>query len=158
MIWQPIYLICGVPGSGKTWVCNQVADKFHFVPQENFISKDRTIAPNHLHREALLTAATKENKPVIGECPFMISIMINELKARGADVRPVFVLEPEHVVKMRYERREVRPIPKQHLTRVATVRQRARQYGIFSGSSDSVLQYLKDLHENPAPHMPQAEE
>jgi hypothetical protein len=142
---QPIYLICGVPGSGKTHCCLGVKDHFDYVPQEKYITKDRSVSPIALYKAALMKAARESDRPVMGEVPFMISIMIQELQQAGHDVRPVFVIEPEHVVKRRYEAREKKPIPKGHLTRVATVRQRALNLGIFYGSSDDVLSYLHSL-------------
>ncbi len=33
---QKIYLVCGVPGSGKTWVCKQLTDKFQYVAHDDY--------------------------------------------------------------------------------------------------------------------------
>jgi hypothetical protein len=142
---QPIYLVCGVPGSGKTWVCERVLDHYHWVPQDQYITKDRAISPIELHKKALIQAARTEVKPIIGEVPFMISIMIGELRGLGHDVRPVFVIEPPWLVKRRYEAREKKTIPQMHLTRVATVRQRANALSLFSGKSEDVLAYLRAI-------------
>lgn len=141
---QPIYLVCGVPGSGKTWVCEQMTDHFTFLPQKNYIVKGADSPIAH-HKAALMKAARESERPILSEVPFMISIIIRELEAAGHKVHPVFVIEPEHVVKRRYEAREKRPIPKQHITRVNTVRQRAMELGEFFGSSDDVLSYFQNL-------------
>lgn len=150
MYWQPIWLVCGVPGSGKTWVCNQLTEHFNYVAHDannDFKNRPKTESPITQHKAAILKAARTSEKPVIADCPFMISILIGELKQAGADVRPVFVIEPEWLVKRRYEAREKKPIPKQHLTRVNTVKLRARTHGIFHGSSEEVLSYFRKLLE-----------
>lgn len=141
---QNIWLVCGVPGSGKTWVCEQLQDRFHYVAHDQYIApKALKESPIGRHKAALIKAALKEVKPIIGEVPFMMSIMINELRAAGMTVHPVFVLENEGTVRTRYEKREKKPIPKQHITRIKTVGLRAKEYGFFSGTSEEVLRYLK---------------
>lgn len=140
---QPIYLVCGIPGSGKTFVCKQLASRFSYVPHDEHISNQKGESPIYRHKMALLSAARNEGKPVIGECPFMISVMIEELRQAGAIVHPIFVLEPKEVIKKRYEQREGRPIPQQHLTRVDSIMGTARKYAEFSGSSQNVLNYFQ---------------
>lgn len=50
---------CGVSGSGKTWVCEQVKDLFTYVPHDE-------------NMKNICSAIVKANadKPLITECPF----------------------------------------------------------------------------------------
>lgn len=137
---RPIYLLCGVPGSGKTWVAKQVAKDFLYLPHD-----DHEISS---YARALITASRKNDKPVLGEAPFRISVLIDELKRHGANVKTYFVIESADVVKSRYETREKKPIPKQHLTRIKTVKERARQYQGKVGTSEEVLRMIKAEMDN----------
>lgn len=152
---QDIWLLCGVPGSGKSWVCRQLTQRFNYIPHDEHITPgQRGVSPIEKHKFALIYAAKEGMKPVIGECPFMMSVMIEELRKLGATVHPVFVLEPAHVIKERYEKRENKPIPQQHLTRVNSIAGDARKYGEYSGSSGDVLAYMsrQGLIAQPAAH------
>lgn len=147
---KPIYLLCGVPGSGKTWIARQLTEKFDWVPHDDF-EVDQ-------YWKALIRAAkhissrSNEGKPVLGEAPFRISILIEQLRGNGAEVKPYFILEDEKVIRTRYETRErnnprleKRKIPAQHLRRIPVVRERAHFMGIASGTSDQILKILGDL-------------
>jgi hypothetical protein len=136
---QPIYLICGVPGSGKSWCINQLKSKFEVLEHDTFIG----YLPKDAYCRALIKLAKIADKPILGDCPFMISVLIEALIAKGADVRPYFIIELPHIVKSRYESRELKTIPKQHITRIATVVERAAQYKAPKGTSKEVLEMLK---------------
>lgn len=148
---QDVWIVAGVPGSGKTWIAKQLAKDFTWLPQEDYISKEKGESPIASQRDAIIEAAKTSDKPILSESPFMISILIKELRAKGLTVHPVFVIEPEWLIKRRYEAREKKPIPKQHLTRVATVKNRAREYGVFHGSSDQVLKFFQDRLQKDKP-------
>lgn len=134
---KPIYLVCGVPGSGKSWVCEQLGDKYNYLSHDSFIGM-----PKHAYQNALIKLARSSDKPVLGDVPFMISILIENLKASNATVIPYFVIENPLTTRTRYEAREGKPIPPQHLTRIATVKQRAIQYRAPKGTSTEVLALL----------------
>lgn len=140
---QPIYLVCGVPGSGKTWVCSKLKDNFKYIPHDSYAVGG--------YAYALKKAASTSDKPILGEAPFRISVLIHELEDSGLDVRTYFILEHERVIKMRYESRENKPIPKQHLTRVKTVRDRSIDYGDYVGTSDEILALLKKVGKDSGP-------
>ena len=66
-----LYLICGVSGSGKTWVCKQLTNKYNYVPHDlNFANI----------YQAISIAAQKSKNPIITECPFGERIQMEGLK------------------------------------------------------------------------------
>jgi hypothetical protein len=130
-----VFLVCGVPGSGKSWVLK------HFV---NTMYYDHHFNTPRAEYAAKLAKRAKENPTlsVIADCPLGISEIVGHIRALGVEVEPVFIIAPPEVVAKQYFQREGRCIPKQHLGRIATIRARAVEYQSFSGDSDSVLKYL----------------
>lgn len=135
---QKIYLVIGTPGSGKSWVCNQLKDKFEYIPHDSYPK---------LMEYLNLAKSLADNgaDPVLIETPFSVSMILGPLDKAGYDVTPVFILEDEETVSNRYEARENRPIPEGHLTRIQTYRERAHELQAFSGTSEEVLNYLKNV-------------
>jgi gluconate kinase len=166
---QPIILVCGVPGSGKSFASRQVIDRFHYVPHDRCWvhpekegwdpatewtadMKDETrwfqgAKSNHL--ETLVRAAKIAKRPVITECPHGERVLRDQLEEAGIRVIPVFVVEDPDVVANRYEAREGKACPKNVITRATTILERAEEwaeeYGAFYGSSAEVLNYLKKV-------------
>lgn len=132
---KPIFLIVGSPGAGKSWVCRQAGDRFIHVPHDDF--------KKEIDYSAELAARASKEKALIGEIPFGLSQIQGFLQSRGFSVRPVFIYEQEPVLTKRYQDREGRPIPKGHITRQETYRQRAAELGSFCGNSDEVLKFIK---------------
>lgn len=132
---RPITLLVGVPGAGKSWVANQVKDDYHYVPNDEHIGKD--------YVGALLKASESDGPTVLGECPFSVSAVLDPLKAKGRQVKTVFIVEHEKVLTDRYRSRSGKQIPSGHLTRNKTYLDRAHQSGSFFGTSGQVLQHLK---------------
>lgn len=137
---QPVYLVVGCPGSGKSWVCDQLKDQFHYVHHDLYM--DMT-GPVYVHE--IIKAATTSDKPVLAEAPFSISKTKDPLEAHGIKVIPVFIAEDPEVITDRYKNREKKPIPKGHLTRQNTYAQRAKLWKAFSGTSSEVLAHLKQV-------------
>jgi hypothetical protein len=137
---QPVYLIVGVPGSGKTWITEQVKDLFTFVHHDGFIGH---INQPEVYVEAILEAAETSTKPLLAEAPFSVSSIADPLEAAGYSVIPVLISEPEDVIAGRYRQREGKDIPKGHLTRLRTYQSRAEEFGWYSGTSEEVRDYLK---------------
>lgn len=133
----PIYLLIGVPCSGKSWVCEQLSDLFEYVSHDAFMDGG--------YVEALFDAAKRATKPVLAETPFSISQIKNPLEAEGCEVIAVFIIEDPEVLAERYEARESREIPKGHLTRQNTYTERAEELGAFIGTSEEVFSHLRTL-------------
>lgn len=136
VLGREVYLICGVSGAGKTWVCERVKDKFIYVPHD-------------LHYDsicsALAEAAFDFSGPLITECPFAERIQKEKMEAVGFKVTPIFVIENPNLVASRYFARENRPIQKSAYVRASSILKRAQEWQAFYGTSEEVLQYLKGL-------------
>lgn len=134
---KKVYLVCGVPGSGKSWVCEQLLNRFDYVRHDDYIQGDYT--------KGIVYAAKRAEKPVLGDCPFGERVLVQELEKHGLEVTPLFIVEDPQLIKKRYEARDKKPFPPQHLTRAISIKNRAREWQAFSGKPEEVLAYLKDV-------------
>ncbi len=130
---QPIYLIVGTPGSGKTWVMDQLKDKFDILRHDDY-------GEFKYYAKAIYQLQSVADKPILIETPFSVSQFMAAL-----EVTPVFIIESDEVTRTRYETREGKPIPKGHLTRIQTYIDRAEELNAFSGTSAEVLAHLQKL-------------
>lgn len=138
---QIVFALIGVPGSGKTWITSQIAHKFHFIHHDGF----SVLKQPGLYLQTILEEAPSATKPILIECPFSVSEVVGPLEAAGYTVKQIYIVPEPEVAAVQYWRREGRPIPKGHLTRLETYRQRAAQVGTFAGDSSQVLEYLKSV-------------
>ena len=136
---QPIYLVVGVPGSGKSWCCEQLTEKFEYINHDGYIYLKR---PGHYLKVVLEKAKTAE-KPLLIEAPFSVNETKDPLEKAGYNVIPVFIIEPEPVLRARYLKREKKLIPQGHITRMQTYAKRANEWKAFRGTSAEVYEYLK---------------
>lgn len=136
-----IYLVVGVPGSGKSWCCEQLVNKFTYVHHDGYIYLKQPGA----YMKAILGALPSATKPLLIEAPFSVSEIMEPLKKEGHDVIPLFIIEPEQVVRDRYFKREKKLIPQGHLTRMQTYRKRAIELKAFQGTSTEVFNYLNAI-------------
>lgn len=139
---KTLYMIVGAPGSGKTWVTNQLKDKFHLIHHDGYIYLK---APKGAYVQAILNEAPNATKPVLIEAPFSMRETIDPLEARGYKIVPVFIIESPEVHSGRYLKRENKAIPQGHLTRTQTYLQRAKDGGHFYGTSEAVLKHLQSI-------------
>lgn len=130
-----VIAVIGSPGSGKTWVCEQLKSKYTHLPHDDYINKD--------YVKAILD--TKSDKNLLIEIPFSMSKILDPLKAANLLVTTVFVIESLDTLKQRYLEREGKEIHKGHLTRQATFEKRADESKSFKGTAAQVLKHLKDL-------------
>ena len=143
---KPIYLLIGTPGSGKTWCMDQLKDKY------NVLAHDKKDEHGNYYRftddeyiRDIDGAARTGHHPVLCETPFSISNLYEPLTKLGHDVRPVFIIEHPNVTAQRYFVRENKAIPKGHLTRIETYKQRAKEMKAKVGTSAEILIHLKGL-------------
>jgi hypothetical protein len=133
-----IYLLVGVPASGKTWVTDQLKDKFCLVPHDEYIGKD--------YVEAIVEARMHTDKPILCETPFSVRKITNELNALGYEVTPVFIIEDEDTLRQRWAERGTDISARLgHLSRQCTYVHRAHFNGTFLGNSEQVLEHLKNI-------------
>ncbi len=137
---KPIYLIVGCPGSGKTWVCEQLKKEFAYIPHDNFINRETKYVDFIIQM-----AETIKSRSMIVEAPFSISKIMAPLEDAGHKVICVFIQEPHSVIASRYMEREKKEIPTGHLSRQKTYAQRAKELGAFKGTAQQVLEHLKQI-------------
>jgi hypothetical protein len=133
-----VLILVGAPGSGKTWVSDQLKDIFDVVEHDNYKSGYCYV----LAKRAL------GEKPVLGNTPFGLSDIMKSLLMHGVKCIPVFVIESDHVVSERYEKREGRAIPQGHITRQQSYIARAKELNAFKGTSTQVLEHLHQYIRN----------
>jgi group I intron endonuclease len=125
-----LYLICGVPGAGKSWVCNQLTNC-------SYISFDGNSKKDHLE---LLQKAGESGLPVCYDPTFKISTFI---KRHGHlfNIKAVFIIESDETLKQRIAGRGGEWTDS--LTkRIKQITKRSEKYGVFSGTSNEVLSYM----------------
>lgn len=132
---QPIYLLCGVPGSGKTWVASQLRSQYRYVPHDDHID-------GNLIQE--LRKAAKGDKPVLTECPFGERVLRAKLELMGLQVKAVFIVEDARVVSKRYFSDRGRLLPKSSWTRAGSIVERAKEWKAPYGTSSEILAYLRN--------------
>lgn len=138
-IMKPVYIIFGVPGSGKTWCMNQLKDKFTTVAHDDYIGDESRFIPT------VLSAARNGDRPVLVDSPFKVNSLIKMLTDCGCTVKPYFILETPTIVRHRYETRENKPIPKQHITRIVGLVKKAQDLNAPRGTATQVLDMLKKV-------------
>lgn len=133
-----IYMLVGVPGSGKTWVADQVKSELDYLPHDDF--------PNHkVYVSAIKQLATNNPKSVLIETPFSVSDIFTPLTESLFRITPLFIIESLETTTQRYEKREGKAIPPGHLTRINTYLDRAYELDAFVGTSEQVLVHLNRL-------------
>lgn len=154
---QDVYLVCGVSGSGKSWVARQLADKFYYIPHDRCWTHPKAKPAEGLdpkwgppgckstHFETLRDAARSAERAVLSEVPFAERKLREDLEALKINVIPVFVIEDPAVIAKRYRQREGKDLAKPALSRAISIIDRAREWRAFHGTSDEVLKYLQDL-------------
>lgn len=129
-------MVCGVPGSGKTWVCNQLKHKYEYI------AHDET---ETLVSDVLKAARKNPQKKILIDCPFGERLLLESLLKNGLNVRPVFIIEDPKVVYQRYSQREKKPPSQNILTRAESILNRANEWNAERGNSSQILEYLRDL-------------
>lgn len=134
---QPVYLVCGVQGSGKTWVCRKLQNKLHYIPHdEHFTDQAKVVA------EAAATAQS----PIITECPFGERILRDQMiYDYGLTVIPFFVVNNPELIAAQYLAREGKPLPKAAYTRATSIINRAQEWGAYYGTSEQVFEHIRRL-------------
>lgn len=138
---QTVYLVVGVPGSGKTWVTRQLGHKFDHLRHDDYIGPKQ----HGIYAAAIATKAKTATRPILAEAPFSISEIKNPLEQAGVTVVPVFIIETPSIISERYLKREHRALPLGHLTRQTTYAKRCAELKAFRGTSSEVLAHLQRL-------------
>jgi len=126
-----IYMVCGASGSGKSWVCEQLTDKF------NYISYDKNSKKKHID----LLKGADQSKPTLYDPPIKISTFIKR-HSHEFNIIPVFIIEDVSVVKDRVIGRGGEWTD-YAVRRCNAMIKRNAKYGVFSGTSQEVLDWLR---------------
>lgn len=121
---QKVYLVCGVSGSGKSWVCERLADLIHYHSSD----RDGKVDPT---RSLELHDRTVH-----------ISTTIKDWRAKGMEVIPVFVMGDFLQVKLQIKSRGGK-ITKGLYRRWKRMKRLAPRYSAYTGSSTEVLKWLR---------------
>lgn len=135
---NPIKIVVGVPCSGKSWICNQLKDKYNYIPHDEYMHS------HNAYIGAVINAANTGNKPVLAEIPFSMSDIQRVLDKHKLGHEFVFVIEPQNTLRERYRSREDKEIPQGHLTRQNTYNERADFLRAKKGTSSQILDYLNE--------------
>lgn len=137
---HPVYMVCGIPAAGKSWVCEQLTHKFTYVPNDDYIGRRGA----QIH--AIMRAA-EGPKPVLIDCPFAEREYRAQLEGMGLTVHPYFIITPAEVAAERYESRGNGPLAKSQVTRATSIINRAEEWGAPRGSSAQILSMLRDISD-----------
>lgn len=137
---KQVILVCGVPGSGKSWVCSKFAldaggNPYKYVPHDDHIKGD--------YVKAIVDAYEESNKKILADCPFAERELKEKLEKEGFTVKPVFIIEPTEVVKKRYFDRTGKELPKASVTRSVSIKNRVDEWKAPQGTSEKVLEMLR---------------
>lgn len=131
---KTVHMIVGVPGSGKSWVAEQL-NQFDHKPHDSYPVSD-------YHKE-LITHSKQASKDILAEAPFRASVLIDQLKAAGIPVKTYYISEPEQKIRQQYEARSKKQWPKQNLTNLKKYDQRPDWD--HKGNSNQILDILKKI-------------
>ena len=128
-----LLIVFGCSGSGKTWLANQLTDRFHVVHYDE--------TPRAHLLEVLHSQPT--DKPTLLDLPIKISTFIKRHSSEF-DIRCVAVMGDFIRVKQQILGRGGKITPTIY-RRWKQIGKRAEKYAEFTGDSEDVLRYLKKL-------------
>lgn len=130
-----VYILVGVPGSGKTWTAQQLQNKFVCLPHDDFKNTD-------LYLSTILGLSKTSTRPILVETPFSVSQFTEFLTDKDVKHECIFIIDSPETIAQQYFKREGKVWPKGNATRLNTYRQRATQMQAFQGTSEQCLKYL----------------
>jgi hypothetical protein len=134
---KTVYLLIGVPGSGKSWVADKVKSRCTYIANDDYIGKD--------YIGNVCRKISEEEGPFLVEATFSISRIKEPLENAGHKVIPIFIIEHPQTLTNRWdERGTTQGARGGHLTRQETYKFRANAWNAFSGNSSEVLNYIED--------------
>ena len=128
-----LFIVFGCSGSGKTWLANQLTEKFHVVHYDK------------VRRAKLLEVLHSQptDKPILLDLPIKISTFIKR-HSTEFNIRCVAVMGDFLQVKTQILKRDGK-ITKTLYKRWKIIQRRADKYAEFTGDSQQVLDYLRDI-------------
>jgi hypothetical protein len=129
-IKRDLYLVTGAPGSGKSWVCSQLASQVDYIPYDD--------VPKEQHLHLMLN----NNKLPIVYDPWRKATSFVKRYAANFNIKLIVIVEDLEVVKKRLIQRG--GVPDDNTNKYVKRSMLIAKKAEFSGTSDQVLQYLKD--------------
>lgn len=125
---QVLFLIAGCSGSGKSWVCDKLKNKFNYVSYDN-------VNKNHHIYELL----KNNSKPILYDPTVKVSTFIKRY-SHLFDIRLIVINEDELTITNRILQRngKITDAIKKRIKRMHDLSKNCE----FSGTSDQVLNYL----------------
>ena len=123
-----VYLLCGVSGSGKSWVANQLTG-FTYIPYDQTPKKQ------------VVDAIKKAQSPILFDPPVLISTFIRK-NDKIFDFRVVVIMGDFLQVKQQIIDRGGKITPGLY-RRWKRMKQISATYGTFTGDSTEALKYLR---------------
>lgn len=128
-----LFIVCGVSGSGKSWACNQLKDVSYYV------SYDEIPREQHYYE---FVEGSKSDLPILYD-PFRSPTTILRRYSAQFNARLIVIDESLDTIVSRIKQRGGKPNI-DSLEKIRGKIPRWKQYAEFSGTSDQVLEYLKN--------------
>lgn len=127
---QDLFLIAGCPASGKTWICEQLTDKFSYISYDNINS--------NYHVYELLK---NNSRPLLFDPTVKVSTFIKRY-GHLFNIKLIVIVEDETTINQRIVDRggTITDTIKNRIKRMSNLSKKSE----FSGTSTEVLDYLKN--------------
>jgi len=132
---KKVYVIAGIAGSGKSWVCSRLESD----PRFHYISYDKSKNSDHMR----LIGDASDSKYVLYDLSVKISTFIKNYSHKF-DIHLVCILGDFITVKNQLKNRGGK-ITASTYKRWNIIKKRAEQYAEFIGSSRDVLAYMRNV-------------
>lgn len=130
-IKQDLFLIAGCPASGKSWVCEQLSDKF------NYVSYDKVNKNYHVYE-----LLKNNNKPLLYDPTIKVSTFTKRY-SHLFNIKLLVIVEDKRIIenRMRVRSGEITKTLDRRIKRMSDLSNNCE----FSGTSDEVLNYLNSI-------------
>ena len=130
---KKIFFLCGQSGAGKTYVANQLKDKFEVIHYDSCRS----------NLIETINIASKSTKPILLDIPNLISTYYKELFGLY-QIEMLFIIEDVSTIKNRILSRGGK-ITHSIEKRYKRMKSLYKKYGSYKATSDEMLNYLNNL-------------
>lgn len=127
-----IYIVTGAPGSGKSWVCDQLANNYTYISYDDF--------PKESHLQLIFS--DNSGKPILYD-PWRKATSFVKRYSDSLDIRLIVIKETREIVRERILNRGGTLTDKidKYTDRAFNISKNA----FFSGTSSEVLNFLKSI-------------
>ena len=130
-----VILLTGVPCSGKSYTCEQLADEYQHIPHDSHNRPSYT--------KAILEAARTGTKNILAEAPFNAASLVSTLRSRGIDVNEHLVTTDLSTIVSRYFKRTGKGYPSNFVTNHTRYEADKSSRFASKGTSSDLIKLLK---------------